>query len=134
MLHRIAPTLKRSWRGITGMALAAAIVATTAAPALADTTTGNIQGTVTSAGQPVAAVNVIVAAPSGRYTATTDAKGFYSLVGVVPDTYTVAFSKAGYGEATVNGVAVSAMRTSTVNQTITPELRQIGSTTSPTRV
>ncbi|HEX3466851.1 MAG TPA: TonB-dependent receptor [Candidatus Elarobacter sp.] len=112
------------------MALALAFVASLAAPALADTTTGNIQGTVTANGQPVAGVAVVAVAPSGRYTATTDAKGFFSMVGVVPDTYSVSFTKTGYGEATVNGVTVNPTITSTVNQTISQQLRTIGSTTS----
>ncbi len=112
------------------MALVTVFVASIAAPALADTTTGNIQGTVTANGQPVAAVAVVAVAPSARYTATTDAKGFFSLVGVVPDTYTVSFTKTGYGEASVNGVTVNPSQTSTVNQTISQQLRTIGSTTS----
>jgi len=131
VLQRIAHALKQSRRGIIGMALAVAFAASIAAPALADTTTGNISGTVTtSTGQPVPNVNVVAAAPSARYTAKTDAKGFYSIVGVIPDTYSITFSGSGYQGATINGVTVNPTITSTVNQTLTTQLKTIGSTTS----
>jgi hypothetical protein len=113
------------------MALAVAFAASIAAPALADTTTGNLSGTVTTSnGQPVSNVNVVAVAPSGRYTSKTDAKGFYSIVGVVPDTYSITFSGSGYQGATINGVTVNPTQTSTVNQTLTTQLKTIGSTTS----
>jgi hypothetical protein len=118
-------------RGIIGMALAIALTASIAAPSLADTTTGNISGTVTSGGQPAAGVTVTAVAPSGRYTARTDAKGFFSIVGAVPDTYTITFSGQGYNAATVNGVTVAPTQTTTVNQAvISTALQKIGSTTS----
>jgi len=112
------------------MALVIAFVASIAAPTLADTTTGNISGTVTAAGQPVPNVNVIAVAPSGRYTSKTDAKGFFSIVGVTPDTYSISFAASGYSTATVNGVTVSPTQTATVNQTLSAQLKTIGSTTS----
>jgi hypothetical protein len=111
------------------MALAVAFVASIAAPALADTTTGNISGLVTANGQPLANVNVVAVAPSGRYTSKTDAKGFYSIVGVVPDTYSITFSASGYAPATVNGVTVNPTQTINVPQAFT-QLKTIGSTTS----
>src|ERR1700736_4553730 len=112
------------------MALVIALAASIAAPALADTTTGNISGTVTASGQPVPNVNVVAVAPSGRYTSKTDAKGFYSIVGVVPDTYSITFSGSGYQGATINGARVNPTQTSTVNQPLPTQLRTIGSTTS----
>ncbi|MBV8750361.1 MAG: carboxypeptidase regulatory-like domain-containing protein, partial [Candidatus Eremiobacteraeota bacterium] len=97
---------------------------------LADTTTGNISGTVTANGKPVPNVSVVAVAPSGRYTSTTDAKGFFSIVGVVPDTYNVSFTAANYSTATVNGVTVNATLTTTVDQQLSTQLKTIGSTTS----
>jgi hypothetical protein len=117
-------------RGIIGMALAIALLASFAAPALADTTTGNISGTVTANGQPVPNVAVVAVAPSGRYTAKTDAKGFYSIPGVTPDTYTITFGATGYSSATVNGVTVNPTQGTLVNQTLSGQLKTIGSTTS----
>ncbi len=131
MLHRIAHALKQSLRGIIGMALAIALAASIAAPVLADTTTGNISGTVTTAaGQGVPNVDVVAVAPAGRYTARTDAKGFFSIIGVSPDTYSVTFSASGYSGSTVNGVTVNPTQTTTVNSTVSAQLKTIGSTTS----
>src|SRR5579864_7278424 len=68
-------------------------------------TTGEIQGFVADATlHPLGGAGVTAVAPSGRATATTDASGFYSLVGLPPDTYTVTFSKDGYLTQTVLGV------------------------------
>ncbi|HEV3088655.1 MAG TPA: TonB-dependent receptor [Candidatus Elarobacter sp.] len=107
-----------------------ALMASIAAPTLADTTTGNISGTVTANGQPVPNVSVVAVAPSGRYTSKTDAKGFFIIVGVVPDTYSVTFAAPGFTGGTVNGVTVNPTITATVNQSLSAQLKQIGSTTS----
>jgi hypothetical protein len=112
------------------MALAIVLSASMTAPTLADTTTGNISGTVTANGQPVPNADVVAVAPSGRYTAKTDAKGFYGIVGVTPDTYSLTFSAAGYIAGTVNGVTVNPTLTATVNQALSTQLKTIGSTTS----
>lgn len=130
MLHRIAHALKRSWRGIIGMALAIAFVASLAAPVLADTTTGNISGTVTANGKPIANVNVVATAPSGTYSSKTDAAGFYSIIGVQPDTYNVTFTLTGYAAVSQAGITVNPTITTTVNSSLSSQLKTIGSTTS----
>jgi Carboxypeptidase regulatory-like domain/TonB dependent receptor len=131
VIERIGHALSRSLRGIIGMALVIALLASIAAPTLADTTTGNISGTVTANGQPVSGVLVTAVAPSGRYTARTDAKGFFGIVGVTPDTYNISFTRDGYTAGAVNGVTVNPTQTTTVNQTLTSaQLKTIGSTTS----
>ncbi len=118
-------------RGIIGMALAIGLLTSLAIPALADTTTGNISGTVTGTnGQPIANVAVVAVSPSGRYSSKTDAKGFFNLPGVSPDTYSVSFTVGGYGAATVNGVTVSPTQTTTVNQSLSAQLKSIGQVTT----
>ncbi len=79
--------------------------------------TGQLQGHVTEAGTkvPVAGVTVAAAAPSGRYVTTTDAKGAYAIVGIVPDTYTLSFQKNGYGPFSTSGVTVLADATQIVD-------------------
>ncbi len=72
---------------------------------------GTLQGTVTSGGNPVA--NVIVFA--GTLSATTNGSGFYQIPGTNAGTYTVSTSPAGYGAASVNGVAVTDGGTTTQN-------------------
>jgi hypothetical protein len=71
VIERIEHARARSLRGIIGMALAIVLSASMTAPTLADTTTGNISGTVTANGQPVPNADVVAVAPSGRYTAKT---------------------------------------------------------------
>ena len=130
MLQAIAHALKRSRRGIFGMALVLAFTASLAAPVLADTTTGNISGTVTGNGHPLANVNVTATAPSGKYVGKTDAAGFYSIIGVTPDTYTVTFSLGGYADVSIAGVTVNPTITATVGTTMSAQLKQIGSVTT----
>ena len=130
MLQAIAHALKRSRRGIIGMALISAFVASLAAPVLADTTTGNISGTVTANGHPLANVTVTASAPSGKYTSKTDAAGFYSIFGIQPDTYTVTFSLGGYGDVSTAGVTVNPTITATINTTMSAQLTKIGSVTT----
>jgi hypothetical protein len=117
-------------RGIIGMALVIGIMTSLTVPTLADTTTGNIAGQVTSNGQPVGNVSVTAIAPSGRYTSKTDAKGFYSIVGVQPDTYTVTFASTGYADTSINGVTVNPTITTTVNQSLASRLKTIGTVSS----
>ena len=94
-------------------------------------TTGNISGTITAAtGAPVVGAKITAAAPSGRYTATTDAKGFFSIAGVVPDTYTVSIAATGYESLAINGVTVFQDQDSPINQRLNKQLQQIGRTTT----
>jgi hypothetical protein len=71
----------------------------------AEATTGTILGSVTGSGAPVAAAQVSVVSPSGTYRATTDSRGIFAVLGVVPDTYTVTVHATGYRDAQ-QGVAV----------------------------
>ncbi len=114
------------------MALAIVLLASVALPALADTTTGNLSGTVIgSDGHPIPNVAVRAVAPSATYSTKTDEKGFFSVVGVVPDTYTVTMKPAGrFNSVTITGVTVNPLLTTTVNQTLAAQLQTIGSTTS----
>lgn len=91
-------------------------------------TTGNINGTVTDAtGKPVADVSVTAAAASQTGHATTDARGFFSIVDLTPDTYTVSFQKQGYQPISVPGVSVFQDQTANVNQRLETALKTIAS-------
>jgi hypothetical protein len=93
--------------------------------------TGQVSGTVTDGvtHAPVAGAKVIATSPSGAYSATTDPKGGYALVGVAPDTYTVTFAKQGYAVATVTGVTVLPDDTKTVDGRLTVEVRTLSTVT-----
>jgi len=101
-----------------------AFLAPAAAPAAL---TGTLQGHVTEAGTkaPVAGVAVVAASTSGRYSATTDAKGAYTMVGVAPDTYTVSFQRNGYGPTSVSGVSVLADSAQIVDVVLERNLRTV---------
>jgi hypothetical protein len=63
----------------------------------AELTTGVVLGSVyTTAGKPLAGARVTAVAPSGHYSATTDAGGHFAILGLSPDTYTVTVECAGY--------------------------------------
>jgi hypothetical protein len=63
----------------------------------AELTTGAVLGTVTTpAGKPLAGAVVIALAPTGRYSATSDAGGRFTILGLSPDTYVVSVRLNGY--------------------------------------
>jgi hypothetical protein len=73
----------------------------------AEVTTGLITGTVTNEnGTPVPNAAVSAAGPSGRYSAVTDSRGRFVILGVVPDTYVVSVEAPGYEAANQTAVRV----------------------------
>ncbi|HEV2261692.1 MAG TPA: carboxypeptidase regulatory-like domain-containing protein, partial [Candidatus Rubrimentiphilum sp.] len=122
--------LKRRTRIMAGFLAMAFVCAGLVAPTPAFAgTTGNITGTITDAtsGAPLANVKVTAVSLSQTATSTSDAKGFYSIVDIVPDTYTVTFALTGYEPATAAGVTVVQDQTVTVNQQLHTALRTIAS-------
>ncbi len=107
--------------------LALAFVFACVLPAYAGTT-GSIAGTVTDTNnKALSGVVVTATAPSGTLSATTDARGFYNIPNLLPDTYTVSFARSGYQAQPVAGVVVYADQTFTVNSTMQASLRTIAS-------
>jgi hypothetical protein len=90
-------------------------------------TTGNLNGTVTDSEShsPVANVKVTASAPTGTYSATSDARGFFSIAGVYSDTYTVSFQVEGYEPLSVPGVTVFAGQVQTENVAMAKSLKTI---------
>ena len=70
--------------------------------------TGNVSGTVIDGATklPVAGVVVSLAAPSGRYEATTDAKGAFVFLGATLDTFTLSLTMPGYETFSEQGITV----------------------------
>lgn len=91
-------------------------------------TTGSISGTVTDGqtGAPIAGVAVSATSPSAVQASTTDAKGFYTMQGLTPDTYTVTFSKEGYETATAQGVTVIQDQTASASQAMRAATKVLG--------
>ena len=98
-------------------------------PAFAQSTTGGLSGTITGDdGRYLSGVAVTAVAPSGKYQTTTNAQGFYSVVGVVPDTYTLTFTLNGYEVYAAQGVTVGINQNVTVSQQLRRVLQSIGRT------
>jgi hypothetical protein len=99
----------------------------------AESTTGIILGSVvTTAGLPVARAQVAAVSDSGRYAATTDARGRFTMLGVAPDTYTVSAQAAGYEAAAQGGVTVLAAQIQQLTFRVAPALKTIGSVRATT--
>ncbi|HKU68097.1 MAG TPA: TonB-dependent receptor [Candidatus Baltobacteraceae bacterium] len=121
--------LLRRWRLAAGILAAAVLCTGLVAPQAAYAgTTGNISGTVTDAsGKAVADVAVTAASASQTASTTTDAHGFYSIVNLSADTYTVSFQKQGFQALSAPGVTVFQDQTITVNEKLQTELKVIAS-------
>ena len=124
--HGLIRTLL-SLRRSAALFLAVALTLVAFATATAGTT-GVISGRATNGvdGKPLPGVAVTASSPSGRYTARTDAMGFYSFAGVTPDTYIVSFEFAGFDSYSQSGVTVFADQVAAVNATLQKNLRTIG--------
>ncbi|MDP9104624.1 MAG: TonB-dependent receptor [Candidatus Eremiobacteraeota bacterium] len=98
--------------------------------AFAQTTTGNITGTVTDSqgNTKLAGVAVSAVAPSARYSATTDQNGFFSISGVSPDTYTITFTTKGYETYSLTGVTVVQGQAASTPVALNKALQNIGRT------
>jgi hypothetical protein len=84
----------------------------------AGTAVGVLQGTVTSAGNPISGASVT----AGTFGATTNASGFYQFPAIDAGTYTVSASAAGFTPASVPGVVVVADATTVQNLSLAPIL------------
>ena len=74
-------------------------------------TTGSISGKVTDQnGNGLAGAKVTASSPGQSLSVTSGSNGFYSILNLSPDTYSVTTSKDGYDTATVYGVTEVAMR------------------------
>jgi hypothetical protein len=93
----------------------------------AEATTGAIYGAVVDQkGGPLASVAISAASPSGVYSATTDARGRFSILGVVPDQYTVSAELKGFVSVETSGLRVLPGEREEATFTLAPELRTVG--------
>jgi hypothetical protein len=130
LLNELTHRTKAGLRNALAVAMILAFVLCSMPSAFAQVITGNIQGTITSSqgNTKLAGVQVTAAAPSGRYTATTDATGFFSIQGVTPDTYSITFSRTGYETFTLTGVTVVQGQAANASTALNQSLQRIGRT------
>ncbi len=94
-------------------------------------TTGSIAGKVTDQnGNNVAAVRVTASSPSQSQSSTTGSNGFYSMLGLSPDTYSVTGSKDGYDTSTVYGITVTADQVTNADFKLHATVKTIGHITT----
>jgi outer membrane receptor protein involved in Fe transport len=92
--------------------LAVVVIACAAAGSVSPSrasTVGSIHGTVldSTTRRPIADARLSLVSPSGSYAAVSDAHGFYSFVGVVPDTYELTAQASQYRPFSEPGITVS---------------------------
>jgi hypothetical protein len=69
--------------------------------------TGMLSGRIVDASSaPISGADVTISAPTGRYTAHTDGKGRFRIIGADVDTYTLNVKKDGYTGVSQAGIAV----------------------------
>jgi len=121
-------------RSLLAFALTLAFLAVSVLPSFAaGGQKGNINGQIVdnTSGAPVANARISVSAPAGRYEATTDSQGRFSLLGVDADTYTISVEAQGYTPFSQSGVTVIGDQNLTVGSLrISKQLRTIARTTT----
>ncbi|HXW76433.1 MAG TPA: carboxypeptidase regulatory-like domain-containing protein, partial [Candidatus Eremiobacteraceae bacterium] len=94
-------------------------------------TTGALTGYVVSqSGGPIANAEVTAVSVSQSTDTTTDTRGHFAFVSLIPDTYTLTASKDGYGTVSQPGVTVIADNTRTISITMQPSVKIIGVVTT----
>lgn len=99
--------VRNSVRLVLAIAVALFLGLSTLAPAFAaGGQFSAIHGTVIDATTkaPIAGANIYAVSPSGSYSAKTDAKGFFTILGMSVDTYTVTISAPGHQTHNLTGV------------------------------
>lgn len=113
------------------VAVALTLISATATAFAAESTTGTIVGSVRSTtGAPIVDARVGAAAASGRYTVRSDARGNFTMLGIVADTYVVSVVADGYADATQSGITVLPGARAHVQFALAPVLRTIGTVRS----
>lgn len=100
-------------------------------PALAGTT-GGISGHVVDGNSqaPIVGVTVVAVSATQTASATTDANGSFHFLSLVPDTYTLQFSKDGYDQLSQAGVTIFADQVQAMEITMVKTLKTIARVTS----
>lgn len=93
--------------------------------------TGSLTGTIKDdKGAPVAGAHVSASAATGSYKTVTDAKGFFSIVNISPDTYTVTVTASGFSSAVLAGENVFQDQTLDIAVVLQPEAKVLGHITT----
>jgi len=118
-------------RLLVGLLLVCALLFNSVGTLFAAGTTGTISGTVTDSktGAPVAGVAIAAVSPTGQYHGRTNERGYFSFIGVTPDTYTVSYELAGFQPLSTTAITVAADQVADVSTRLTKSLSTIGRVT-----
>jgi hypothetical protein len=134
MRHSLPLAQRTFARAVAAFVLALAFVTGSALPSLAvGGLTGSLSGTILETGTQTAISGADIAAvsPSSRYTARTDAHGFFQINGMQVDTYLVTVKAAGHDTLSINGVTIQGdVPTDLQTVTLAKTLTQIGRTSA----
>ena len=114
------------------MALAFCAVCTPAVFA-AGGQTGNLSGTVVDAQTkvPIAGATINVVSPSGNYHTKTGSNGFFTILGLNVDSYTVSVEEGGYEAQSLSGITITGDQTANLGSIgLSKQLRTIARTSS----
>jgi outer membrane receptor protein involved in Fe transport len=94
-------------------------------------TTGGISGRISDQlGAPIAGANVTVTSPSQSASAVTDSRGFFSVLALTPDTYTITATKNGFDTTQLAGITVQADQTASAALSMRPTVKVLSTITS----
>ena len=98
-------------------------------------TTGAITGKVTdNSGNSIAGAKVTASSPGQTASVTTGSNGFYAILNLSPDTFTVTASKDGYDTVSVYGITVTADQIATGDIKLGQAVKTIGHITTTATV
>ncbi|MBV8374370.1 MAG: TonB-dependent receptor [Candidatus Eremiobacteraeota bacterium] len=89
---------------------------------------GNLNGTIVDATTkaPITGAQIVARSPSGSHSARTDARGFFIILGMEVDSYTVSVTAPGHESATIPGVTVFGDQTDSLGTVaLHPQLKTI---------
>ena len=133
-LSRLLLSGSRTVRSGLALLLALAFLAVSAPPVFAaGGQTGNLSGTVVDAQTkaPIAGATVNVVSPSGNYHAKTGSNGFFSILGLNVDSYTVSVEQGGYEAQSLSGITITGDQTANLGSIgLSKQLRTIARTSS----
>jgi Carboxypeptidase regulatory-like domain len=118
-------------RGLIRAALVALVVLLIQGTWALAGTTGNIEGKATDQnGNALTAVKVTATSPSQSGSSVTGSNGFYSILDLSPDTYSVTGTKDGYETTTVYGITVTADQSTAADLHMKTAIKTIGRITT----
>jgi len=126
--------LSRFSRSLALIVVAVQAVLWMQAPAQAGST-GSLSGTVSDdKGAPISGAQVSAVSGTGNYVATTGKNGFYIILNMTPETYTVTYSGQAYESARFSGVTIFQDQTLVLNVTLQPHVTTLGRITTTAAV